>query len=859
MARNNRSTHSMMSVSKFVGTARALSVAKLQSRTAARPTRDWRLSTLCLAVLSCLAWGAQAAASDATNPASSAANRADTTMANSAAAPNQAATTATADDFERIQVTGSISGKRSVMQSSVSVSSVTTDDIKVAAPRSTAEIFRALPGVRSESTGGEGNANIAVRGLPVAAGGAKFLTLQEDGLPVLQFGDIAFGNADIFVRADSTIDRLDIIRGGSASTAASNSPGGIINFISKTGDYDGGSAAVTLGLDYDSYRTDFEYGGALNDATRFHVGGFVRQGDGVRDPGFSGEKGGQIKANITREFDKGYVRLYFKHLDDKATSYMPMPMRADGSSVPGFDAQRDTLQSAYLLSTLRLNGQNQISTGDVRDGMNPQVQSLGFEAVMDVLDGWSLENRFRISDISGAFITPFPAEIGGSQGIAESIAGKGATLSYANGARAGQAFRDANVMRIHMFDVEIDDFGSLVNDLRLSNTINNIDITAGFYRASQQIGMSWLWNSYLMELKGDNAALINVAAANGTKYSEQGLYAYGVPAWGNCCQRNYNTAYDINAPYLELATNYGDWNFDVSVRQDHGDARGTYAGAAISARDMNGDGVISLPEQQVAAIDLANPQLVNYGWRYSSYSGGANYQLDKNLALFGRISKGGRANADRLLFGKVRADGSVAAEDAVDIVKQMELGAKWRSDQFSLFATAFSAETEEQNFEATSQRFFDRVYQAKGLELESSYRLAQWELRGNLTWTDAEISKDALSPAVVGNTPRRQADVIYALSAKYFFAKAQLGVSVLGTTDAYAQDDNQLKFDGYQQVNAWLAYDVSDAMQLSLSANNLFDAIGITEAEEGVVPASGIIRARGLNGRSTSVNLRYSF
>jgi hypothetical protein len=54
-----------------------------------------------------------------------------------------------------------------------------------------------------------------VRGLPVAAGGAKFLQLQEDGLPVLEFGDIAFGNADIFLRADRSLDRIEALsRGG---------------------------------------------------------------------------------------------------------------------------------------------------------------------------------------------------------------------------------------------------------------------------------------------------------------------------------------------------------------------------------------------------------------------------------------------------------------------------------------------------------------------------------------------------------------------------------------------------------------------------------------------------------------------
>ncbi|WP_290614912.1 TonB-dependent receptor domain-containing protein [Arsukibacterium sp. UBA3155] len=800
---------------------------------------------------SCLALAVSLAIGSAT------VNAQETTTENDVTATESSTTSGLG--FERIVVTGAVSRNQSVMQSSVSVSTLTFEDIDVTSPRSTAEIFRMLPGVRSESTGGEGNANIAVRGLPVAAGGAKFLTLQEDGLPVLQFGDIAFGNADIFVRADSTMARLDVIRGGSASTAASNSPGGIINFISKTGEHQGGSIAVTSGINYDQFRTDFEFGGDINNDMRFHFGGFVRQGEGVRDPGYQGERGYQIKANVTKEFNTGYVRVYAKHLNDRAASYMPMPMYSDGSSVPGYDAQKDTLQSVYLSQTVRLNGDNQISRGDVRDGMNPKVDSFGVEAQFDLDENWTLDNRFRISDISGNFITLFPAEVGNAQDIANSITGDNATLTYAVGPQAGQEYTEADAMRIHTFDVEINDFGSIVNDLKLARSFGDVDVTFGYYMADQTISMSWLWNSYLMALKGDNAELLNVNAADGTAFSEQGQLAYGVPFWGNCCQRNYDTQYSTKAPYINVGWASGDWSLDASVRRDNGKATGTYAGASQSSRDMNNDGVISQIEQSVSGIDLANPQLVNYSWGYNSYSAGANYQFNRDWAMFGRISKGARANADRLLFGKVNADGSVAREDAIDEVKQYEIGSKSRHGNLNLFATLFFAETDEQNFEATTQLFFDRVYKAKGIELESSYRIGDFDFRGSVTFTDAEISSDALNPDVVGNTPRRQADMIYNLLARYTMDNAQIGVSLVGTTDSYAQDNNDLKFSGYTQINAFANYELAENLTLSLNVNNLFDTIGITEAEQGSVPDNGIITARTINGRTASLGLRYQF
>lgn len=768
-------------------------------------------------------------------------------------------------DFERIIVTGTTGKGSTVMASSVSVSSLSADQIEVTTPRSTAEAFRSIPGIRSESSGGEGNANIAVRGLPVAAGGAKFLQLQEDGLPLLQFGDIAFGNADIFLRLDSTMASIESIRGGSASTLATNSPGGIINIISKTGESESGSVSTTIGLDYDHTRTDFEFGGEINDSMYFHVGGFYRQGEGPRDSGYTGNQGGQIKANLTKEFDDGYIRLYYKHLNDKTIAYLPMPATPNGKSVGSFDPSSDTPHSANFTSLLTTDGDGNLRRSDMRDGMNPSVDSIGVEAVFDLGNDWSIENRFRTSSTKGSFTSPFPESIQDSQILADSLAGAGATLTYANGPSQGDAYTGTNLMRIHTFDVEMSDLDFMVNDLKILKTIGDTNITFGYYKSLQNIEQSWLWNSYLSEVKGDNAALINIAAADGTSFSDNGLIAYGVPAWGNCCTRNYDLQYDVTAPYIAINSVFGDLTIDASVRHDSGEASGTYAGAVQSQIDMNRDGVISVPEMSVSSVNNSSPSMVNYDWSYTSYSVGANYIVNDDLAIFGRLSHGGTANADRLAFGKIAADGSVSKEDAVDEVDQFEVGVKYRQDALSVFATAFFAETQEQNFEATSQKFFDRVYESYGIELESAYYIGDFDIRGNLTWTDAEITKDAVNPSSVGNTPRRQADFVYSLTTRYNFDQGSAGISLIGTSEAYAQDGGDqgaadiLKFDGYTQVNAFAQYYLSDTFSVALNVNNLFNTTGITEAEEGNIPSNDIIRARTINGRTSSITLKYDF
>ena len=197
-------------------------------------------------------------------------------------------------NLEEVVVTGVVNPKTK-LKSSVSVTSLDVKQIEQSAPRSTAEIFRTIPGIRSESSGGEGNSNISVRGVPISSGGSKYLQIQEDGLPVLLYGDIAFATADIFTRFDRNIAKVEAIRGGSASTLSSNSPGGIINFISKTGKVEGGSMATSFGLDYNDFRTDLEYGAKIGDGLYFHAGGFYRSGEGVRSPGFIANNGGQVK------------------------------------------------------------------------------------------------------------------------------------------------------------------------------------------------------------------------------------------------------------------------------------------------------------------------------------------------------------------------------------------------------------------------------------------------------------------------------------------------------------------------------------------------------------------------------------
>jgi outer membrane receptor protein involved in Fe transport len=765
--------------------------------------------------------------------------------------------------LEDVVVTGVVNPKAKI-KSSVSITSLDVKQIEQSAPRSTAEIFRSIPGIRSESSGGEGNANISVRGVPISSGGSKYLQIQEDGLPVLLFGDIAFATADIFTRFDGNVAKIEAIRGGSASTLSSNSPGGIINFISKTGKTEGGMLKTSFGLNYNDFRTDLDFGTKIGDGLYFHAGGFYRAGEGVRKTGSTSNNGGQVKFNITKEFENGKVTVYAKFLNDRTAGYMPMPIQVTGTNsnpswgnINGFDATTGALQSIYLTHNVGLGPDGQLRRGKVADGMNPVSSSIGVNASFDLDGGWKISENGRYSSNSGGFIAPFPAEVGTATSIAASF-GAGSTLTYAN---SGTAFNNPNglVARIHMFDTKLNDLSNFMNDLRITKKFDKVGITAGYFKSIQNISMSWLWNSYLQEVSDNNPRLINVKNAAGQLLSDNGLYAYGVPAWGNCCTRNYDTQYNVSAPYVNVSVDATEnLSFEGGLRYDLGKVSGSFAGNAQTIFDVNNNGVISAPEKSVSAINTANETAVHYDYDYVSYSLGANFLLTPKQSLFGRISKGAAAKADRILFsGLDYLDGNKI--NALDFLTQAELGYKLKFPKGYLYATAFHSKTDEQGgYEATSNSIIQNNYRSYGLELESSYNVMDsFNLRGAMTYTKAEIT----SGDNKGNEPRRQPKLMYNLMPTYNFSgnKNTVGLSFIGQTKAYTQDSNQLIMNGFVIVNAFVEVGITKGLSVNLSANNLFDTLAITEAEEGNITDNTVnyIRARPMPGRSMSMALSY--
>jgi len=819
--------------------------------------------------------------------------------------------------LEEIIVTGVPRTGASKLEASVSVSSLSSEEVNNLAPRSIAEVFRSLPGIRSESSGGGGNANLTIRGIPLATGGSKYLQIQEDGLPVLEYGDINFGNTDNWLRFDSTIDRIESIRGGSASTFASNSPGGIINLISKTGTEEEGSIGVSFGLDYQEWRTDFEYGGRISDAITYHIGGFYRDGEGVRETGFNGDRGGQLKANVTQELDDGFLRLYVKALNDKVTTYLPSPVlvKEGGAygALPGYDASSQTLHSQQTNNITTFDQFGNPVSRAVADGIESKVYAIGFEFEKDLSDRLTVNNKFRFSSISGGFIAPFTDSFAGGT---DTIAAKGMELCSSAGVGDvnidcsggvlatidGQPAAPNQLAYTNLlFDTQIHDLGLMVNDLQVTFAADRFRLSGGIYYSNQAIKTSWnSWQTRIQTVSGTDSRNITYIA------TDAGLDADGMPVDvvlvdnGALTQSFLSWDWDLDyrtiAPYFNLGFDVTERaTVDLSVRYDDVKARGQRLDGCCGgnrAYDLNGNGSVGQFEVAngvftrldsdallenpgttssdfiaggVRSVNTTDTNMVNVNYNANnvSFSFGGGYLLTDSSSVFARYSEGGRAIADRLtqVDGSLNPDGSLSSTtDGFDNVQQLELGYKHLGDNWGLYGTFFYTTTEETQAELTSGQTFVREYEALGIELEGNVSIGDaFRLSGNATWTDADISKDANDATVVGNTPRRQADFIYTIVPEYRTERFNIGLVLQGSTSFFLQDGNDLKQEAYTLVNLFGNYYVTDQLTAFINVNNVTDAFVLTEAEEGSGAVGAFIRGRPLSGRSTVAGIAYRF
>jgi iron complex outermembrane recepter protein len=757
---------------------------------------------------------------------------------------------------ETVIVTGTAASERTKFDSSVAISTFSAEDIAQQAPASSAELISAVPGFWVESTAGTTQGNVFARGI-IQDGGYRSVGLMEDGIPIYPVFELSFYNPDQFVRVDDTIERVEALRGGTAPIFTAGAVGGTINFVTQS-PKDTPRGAFKLGFtDYGSYRSDVSWSGPINDNWGIALGGYYRASDGVRDPGYTADEGGQFRVKLARTFDSGSLELFAKYIDDRSLFVVPIPLTgspSDPRGINGADAGTYSLHSADLAraglpvtaAEVGLRG------SDLEDGIHPQLATFGAKLNWEFNDTVSLTNVLRYTDGEVRFdgIFPGPEPVTG----ADFAAARGVAASYSVLA-TGASYAANQLVQNHGHWVVNKEYDAIQDDVRLNFDLDTHALSVGVYVADYSMADRWsLGNNILMDVSNRPRRLFlpGVTDANGfTSYASFNLL----------------TDYDATAYSLYAAD---EWQvtdalrFDFGVRYDTQDIEGTLReGSATVApgvpTDLDGNPATTY-DRGVSVIG-SNRRTVDEDFDNTGYSIGFNYELTPEHAVFGHYTD----SAKLPHFDDVR-NGVLVKDEVTNI----EFGYKASVEKLVVFATLFQTEFDNVPFTdilANGQTSVRRAEtRTRGIELEGEFQpIRELGVRFSITRQDPEYQNfTGASTDNTGNTIRRIPKTMLRITPTYRFMEGA-GRAYFTYTYAgkrFANDENTIELPSYYKLDAGAMLDVGP-WTFQVTGDNLTDEVGLTEGnprtDVGAGGIGNIYMVRPLFGRSYMGSVTYRF
>jgi outer membrane receptor protein involved in Fe transport len=330
----------------------------------------------------------------------------------------------TADPAAVVIVTG-VTKTTTKKNATFSINTLSAEEIQRLAPMSTADLLANFPGMYSEgSSAGEASNNITVRGLPVT-GGYRFAPQLVDGLPAYEEPEAPFMNNDVFIRDDLMTESVEVVKGGPGGILYSNGLGATVNHVTRTGsDYLAGGYKIEY-ADYGFLRQDAFVSGPLAPNLTGAVGGFYRRSDGIRDTGYTADRGGQVRGNLvyTSSDRKTTARLDALLINDRTAFYQNLPISVPRFSNPGTPANptaidQDTIQplgidfahgttASPYNRRFNMIGEYGTRTIDQADGIHPDFRMLTLSGSHELPGGWKLSAGLRHTTGTNGFNAVF--------------------------------------------------------------------------------------------------------------------------------------------------------------------------------------------------------------------------------------------------------------------------------------------------------------------------------------------------------------------------------------------------------------------------------------------------------------------
>ena len=767
-----------------------------------------------------------------------------------------------------IVVVGTAGGGTRRQDASFAVTTLSNDAIERAAPNSTADLLRTVPGVMAESSGGQNGANIFVRGYP-SGGDAQFVTFQFGGVPIFPPPTLSFLENSQLIRLDETVQRVEAVRGGTGSLFSNGQPGLTVNVVPRTGGSQLHGLAKFSYTDFDEARGDAWISGPLGENTGFMIGGFYAESNGIRDPGYKAERGGQITANIRHDFDgRGSIEIYARYLNDRGQWLLPIPVIQNGSDIsayPGFDAGTGTLNGPETRLTTNVQG----VTRNLQDGRGADVINTGFAFDYEIVDGLRL--RERMSYLGGSANTtglvPTEAPVAASV-MATRLGGAGATvtsLSYVNG--GGALTAATPVMRAGIWDVD-KQLTSFVADTGFEWTAGSNKLTGGFYYADFTSRDNWALGNQVLLTAQPNARLLNLTLNNAAGVSQQATLR-GFTGGDGFLVDAYYKGQDIAFYAVDELQITPELRIDGGIRYQRHDVDGSL---------RTPGGTVNLDGDPNTLYDNA----VNvFGARRSfayrddawSWTAGANYDFGREVGVFARYSRGNSfPQFDNLREASATNIANKTGLAQTATVDTYEGGLKVSMPWLNLYATLFHnrfdglATTNLINNVPVSS---NGGAKATGVELEGAIRpFAGFSLAAAGTYLDATYRDFFTGNGTIdntGNRVQRQPRWMWRVTPAYELPIGSVRPSLFATLqytgDRFSDPENNQLLPSFYQLDAGVSVDVNERLRLQVTGNNLTDEIGLTEGNPRIIGGQGTgpILARPILGRSFRFSAAVSF
>jgi outer membrane receptor protein involved in Fe transport len=586
------------------------------------------------------------------------------------------AASTTTNTLDEIVVTASAQGVRK-LDASYNIVSLSLDEIKNSNPTSVADIFKNSPGIWPEASGGQTGVNIDVAGFPNGGGDSPYFTTMINGSPLYGSADLSFMDSSSLLRFDDTVERVEIVQGGPSAIFSSGQAGATANFILKTGsEKTTGSVGFTYGSE-GSERVDAFISGKIIDGWYGSIGGFYRVSDGVRDPQYPSDIGGQLTATLKHDLDGGSLMFWYRILSDKNQWYADFPyivVNGKPQPYPGFNQLNNTYNSKQLQNFQIPCPSGSFCNDDISNGRGAQMNYFGSNLDLKFGDGWSAKNTFLWD---GGYI---PTNALVNNGNPTSLSAYLGTLTlpapltqaalqahYANGlpVSGNTSVITEQVWQVRKKIMNLTDEFRIAKDLGFGNTL-----TAGVYGAYYTDNDAWSLGSNVLMNNVPNASPIIVqGVAGGNIYnvtSPQGVLANG----------GYNileqgSAINI-AAYLSDSWKIDRWLFDVNARVEHINMHQQTTNLSATQLGTNldlWDNAVNLPNGTYSHSGEVNT--------FPTFSVGANYEFTDSMSAYVRINDGVFFdNFDSVRCNVQEGNNGCPAKPPLNTVRNYEAGFK---------------------------------------------------------------------------------------------------------------------------------------------------------------------------------------